>query len=216
MAVRIGEILEHTNENNWKWVPSKENVADDATKYKNNCDFSSTGRWYKVPTFLYQNPLSWPKNSIKIITTDLGNEEVKECYLHCETTSLNIVEYTRFSGWKRLLRTLMYVFRFMKFFVLKWRKQNSPQVFSLDEKKAAAWYLYKQCQIESFPNEYAALTRAKNTQNTVDICKSSPLYTPSPYLDESGVIRIGGRVDAIENVSIDPAKGPLHHSPNCI
>ncbi|XP_053968619.1 uncharacterized protein LOC128870047 [Anastrepha ludens] len=34
VGVRIGEILESSSINNWRWVPSADNVADDATKLK--------------------------------------------------------------------------------------------------------------------------------------------------------------------------------------
>lgn len=36
VAVRVGEILEKTDEKEWRWISSRENVADEATKLKSS------------------------------------------------------------------------------------------------------------------------------------------------------------------------------------
>ena len=45
VAHRIGEIEELTDLCDWHWVPSKENVADDATRNTYSTDFSAKSRW---------------------------------------------------------------------------------------------------------------------------------------------------------------------------
>ncbi|XP_055910928.1 uncharacterized protein LOC129945299 [Eupeodes corollae] len=200
VAVRIGEILESSDASDWNWVCSKDNVADDASRYKSNYDFSSSGRWFTAPEFLYQNPFPPSEKFSEDLTSEKGNEEVKECFLHFEKPSASVLDFNRFSRWKSLLKTQIFIYRYVKLFVLKWRKPCRPSVFQLDEKEAAKILLYKQAQKDSFPIEYEALAIATSSGNEVNIGKTSPLYTLSPYLDENGLIRIAGRIDAIKNV----------------
>lgn len=55
VAQRVGEILENTDKSSWRWVPTLQNVADDATREtSNSTSFEPTDRWYKGPPFLRQ------------------------------------------------------------------------------------------------------------------------------------------------------------------
>ncbi|XP_062716588.1 uncharacterized protein LOC134292002 [Aedes albopictus] len=60
VALRVGEILSLTKANEWKYVPSKLNVIDDATKWKGNPDFTKEGVWFSGPKFLCQTESAWP------------------------------------------------------------------------------------------------------------------------------------------------------------
>lgn len=72
---RIGEILETTNVTQWKWVPTKSNPADFATKIcKPDGDM-----WLRGPEFLKSDQSAWPR------CPDLGDpnkEEVRYHLLH--------------------------------------------------------------------------------------------------------------------------------------
>lgn len=59
VAFRIGEILESTDANQWRWVPSEHNVADEATKSKEIQKLDSSSRWFKGPQFLYDEESTW-------------------------------------------------------------------------------------------------------------------------------------------------------------
>ncbi|GBP84844.1 hypothetical protein EVAR_69420_1 [Eumeta japonica] len=53
VAHRLAEIEETSSAKNWRWVPSKDNVADDATRDPPN-EFSSEHRWFKGEKLLFQ------------------------------------------------------------------------------------------------------------------------------------------------------------------
>lgn len=44
VAHRIGEILENSDQSMWRWLPGKENVSDDATKWENTPSFDASCR----------------------------------------------------------------------------------------------------------------------------------------------------------------------------
>lgn len=54
IACRVGEILETSNSEQWRWVSTLENPADLATRYKENhsCSEQLTGIWQNGPSFL--------------------------------------------------------------------------------------------------------------------------------------------------------------------
>ncbi|XP_044570162.1 uncharacterized protein LOC123257014 [Drosophila ananassae] len=49
---REAEILEPTEASQWRWIPSGENVADDATRPRKAVDLSIGSRWLSGPPFL--------------------------------------------------------------------------------------------------------------------------------------------------------------------
>lgn len=106
VAFRIGEILENSTINEWHWVDTKNNVADDATKWTKKPDLSSTSRWYKAPSFLYQHQENWifGKDKKKFST----EEEMRAVYLmaHIEMPNSQIIKATNCSNWHRLVRAM--------------------------------------------------------------------------------------------------------------
>lgn len=58
-GLRVREILDSTTRRDWRHVPTKLNVADDATKW-NDPTISSKDRWFHRPEF-FRMPISeWP------------------------------------------------------------------------------------------------------------------------------------------------------------
>ncbi|GBP48741.1 hypothetical protein EVAR_88202_1 [Eumeta japonica] len=59
VAHRIAAIEENSTLNEWRWVPTKQNVADDATRnVPRNLD-----RWYNGPEFLHESN-DWPTENL--------------------------------------------------------------------------------------------------------------------------------------------------------
>ncbi|CAG7720615.1 unnamed protein product [Allacma fusca] len=79
VAVRVGEILQSTSPNQWRWVPTKENVADDATRDDLPPDLSSHSRWINGPRFLSLDESHWPE------VTTFKRRELKEKDLELKT-----------------------------------------------------------------------------------------------------------------------------------
>lgn len=52
MVFRVAEILDSPHNIEWHWIPSEENVADEATRSKIIVDLSMSSRWFLGPEFL--------------------------------------------------------------------------------------------------------------------------------------------------------------------
>lgn len=59
--------------NEWRWIPTKLNIADDSTKDVLD-NFSENHRWFRGPDFLYEDPSKWPTED-KISLTTTGEEK---------------------------------------------------------------------------------------------------------------------------------------------
>ncbi|XP_062712397.1 uncharacterized protein LOC134289829 [Aedes albopictus] len=193
VAVRIGEILTTTDVREWRWVPSKLNTADLATKWGNTPDFSSDSAWLSGPSFLNQPEALWPRQTT-IITTC---EELRPNHTH--TTISPLLDVSRFSSWIRLQRTVAFVLRFID----NLRRKRSGSVSRVgilcqDELRQAEMTLWKVAQAEAYSEEMSILSE---TQGPPDgrhrlVSKSSTIYKCWPFIDEHGVLRQRGRIGA--------------------
>ena len=55
VAHRVGEICENTDPDAWRWVSSKDNPADLATRGARVGDLTPDSPWFKGPSFLAQD-----------------------------------------------------------------------------------------------------------------------------------------------------------------
>lgn len=60
VSLSISEILDTTDLQEWRWIPGKHNVADEATKWAKKPDISFESRWFKGPDFLLKPVSEWP------------------------------------------------------------------------------------------------------------------------------------------------------------
>lgn len=94
----------------WRKVPSRMNVADEATKWGSGPCFDEDSRWYKAPKFLNYPECSWPNEAIEKTT----EEELKVVSVHQLLPTESIIDFQGFSKWERLTNTLAFVLRFSK------------------------------------------------------------------------------------------------------
>ncbi|XP_065094987.1 uncharacterized protein LOC135716096 [Ochlerotatus camptorhynchus] len=82
VAYRIGEILSITNPEDWRWVGTKDNPADDLTKWGKGTEIKSGSRWFHGPDFLYHGVEEWPKQKRPKVPKSSGRECccITSCY----------------------------------------------------------------------------------------------------------------------------------------
>ncbi|XP_062714710.1 uncharacterized protein LOC134291225 [Aedes albopictus] len=194
VACRVGEILSETKVNEWRWVPSKLNIADEATKWGRGPCFDEESRWVQGPEFLSLPEEQWPQTTAQDISTD---EELRPSHLYHEAVS-PLINFERFSNWSRLLRAMAFVFHV--FAVYKARKTNTEvgQQPTHEDIKAAEIQILKIVQWSTYSDEMVIVTSNQHLpleqQRSLD--KTSSLYRLSPIVDENGVLRIDSRTGA--------------------
>ncbi|XP_055604679.1 uncharacterized protein LOC129752915 [Uranotaenia lowii] len=213
VSYRVGEILAKTSICEWHYVPSKQNVADDATKWGNGPNFSPNNRWFSGPEFLKQSEDHWPVNRKNY---PLPEDELRSVFLHHSEAPYSLIEVTRFPRWSRLLRATASFLRAVK----RFKKVIISGPFSSAELIEAETLLWKQTQLDVFPEEYHILQGLLKGTKSEGIPKSSALYIFSPFMDQSGVIRMDSRIGAAPSATAE-TKFPVilpknHHLTNLL
>ena len=117
VANRIKQIRENTELQQWQYVPTRENPADDASRCLNAERVDSGSRWFQGPLFLWPNEKDWPvKNSVDVEVHVDDPELKKEAKSYAAVTHEDITGYIegRISSWHRLKRIIALVLCFKK------------------------------------------------------------------------------------------------------
>ncbi|XP_036340310.1 uncharacterized protein LOC118749613 [Rhagoletis pomonella] len=77
VAHRIAEILDVSKPSDWRWVPTNQNVADEATRPNKTINLSPSSRWFTGPEFLYNNEQIWPKDADVADVAEDDEEEIR-------------------------------------------------------------------------------------------------------------------------------------------
>ncbi|XP_058816286.1 uncharacterized protein LOC131679563 [Topomyia yanbarensis] len=95
VGFRIGEILSSTKLTDWRWVPTRLNVADLVTKWGKGLEIHTNSPWVRGQQFLYDSVEKWPKRELPPANT---TEELRvHLMLHDEQVARAIVDANRFS-----------------------------------------------------------------------------------------------------------------------
>ncbi|XP_065089851.1 uncharacterized protein LOC135711035 [Ochlerotatus camptorhynchus] len=205
VAFRVSEILETSDVREWNWVPSKQNVADEGTKWKNNPDLSASSRWFSGPEFLWKPSDQWPTTNHRTGNT---TEELRpHLLLHAEVAN-PVIDLHRFSNWQKMLRCTAYVLRYvrnLKISVYQMERINGP--LQRRELSDAECYLFRTAQNAVYADEITILSRNRHTENPdSSIPRSSPLFHQCAFLDEHNILRVRGRTQACPLIARDAAQ----------
>ncbi|XP_053690797.1 uncharacterized protein LOC128739342 [Sabethes cyaneus] len=201
VAFRVSEILETSNIGDWKYVSSKENVADEATKWSRRPELGSKSRWIKGPVWLWNSNREWPEEPP---ISDATREELRATvYYHCFIPKLP-VDVMEFAKWRRLVRVFATVLRCVGNFrctITGMKRTYGP--LTSQELTQSSNLLIRSAQNDSFSQEIITLSGKQP-----NLSKSSALYKLNPFLDEHNVIRMQGRISACEYATMD-ARNPI-------
>ncbi|XP_062711919.1 uncharacterized protein LOC134283984 [Aedes albopictus] len=196
VAHRVSEILDLTTVDEWRWIPTRLNVADDATKWGKGPQIDESSRWFRAPDFLYYPPDTWPLQDTPVPSTV---EEIRPVHVHREVSKFRLIDFGRFSKWERMLRSIAYVHKFIS--VLRQRIEGESttkrlNLLSQDDLVKAEMIIWKQIQLDQYAVEIVKMRRNQqlppNQREHLD--RNSKLRQISPYLDEHGVVRMESRI----------------------
>lgn len=225
VAHRLAELEDLTKPCEWRWVPSKENPADDATRELPK-HFNADARWFVGPKFLYQPESEWPAKRFEKQNEDNTGEERKHATVTATTTCITdspLPDAERFSSWTRLLRTTARVFMFIDLCKKKlqrdstntaivkddvWKpykkKETKKQVFEKRPEEAKRWLPIepkhmKKAEIALLKKsqEETFIEEIRNLKKNLPLERSSKLKKIDVGLDEEGILRLNSRTSKI-------------------
>ena len=89
---RTQEIHDHTSSSQWRYIESKENLADEASRGMNARELQQS-RWILGPAFLWNKECKWPARNYEGLTFDAArhNPEVNKC-IAMATITLPVID----------------------------------------------------------------------------------------------------------------------------
>lgn len=239
VAHRLAEIEETTKKNEWRWLPSKDNVADDATRDTPD-HFDATHRWYQGPSFLKLPESQWPKEE-NVVKYDTGEEREKchSCQQEDNHNQDHLPKIERFSKWLRLIRTTARVLQFIDLCKIKrntvtatrkrtkkteakdpdWRIAKKPPLKQVKKVAPHDTRSYREIPVTYLTKAEQLWVRASQQQSfraEIERIKrgdapsnSDRLSHLSVYIDADGTVRLRGRVAAAQEIAEDTSNPPI-------
>ena len=180
----VCEIQDITSYLFWHHVASEDNPADILSRETGPEEMWHNSQWWNGPPWLEQSEDSWPHSNIVIEGTPLEQHEHNVCM----TNTSDIEEISRFSYLNRLKRVMTYCFHFIN----NARDPKGKKYGSLmvDETEEALLRCIRKTRELSCPDEL------KDLQGGRPIRKNSKLLALCPFLDQDGLVRVDGRLQA--------------------
>ena len=194
VANRVTDVREVSSPSSWRRVPGEENPADILSRGVTDPVTLSSTNWFTSASFLSKDEELWPNDEVG----DLDGEdpEIRQksvLFAMCVIDEPTGIDLNRFSNWLRLKRVVAWIYRFGSNCTTPKKTRKMDKALSLEELTTAEAHIVKEVQQEAFQDELRIIKGGKAVPHTN---KLSPLC---PFLDETGTLRVGGR---LKNVNI--------------
>ncbi|XP_076389571.1 uncharacterized protein LOC105662854 [Megachile rotundata] len=204
VANRVAQIQALTDKEKWSHVSSSENPADLISRGISPNKLESQQVWWSGPSWLQREAQHWPQLSVKL--DSIPDERKKSVVVAVSCSDIRQF-FNRYSEFKRLVRVIAYCLRFVN--NSRKHRKSEGKGLTVDELVGAQETLIRMAQKEMFSTEFNILNKGQ------DVLKQSPLKSLAPFIDEAGIIRVGGRLNnapiaySNKHPILLPAKHPL-------
>lgn len=187
VANRVGTILESTDISEWRHVPTSCNPADLASRGLDVSAPPQMDLWWNGPKFLKESKNEWPA----LFNHRHPTDDLPEIKINLVNTSKNMIQtlihFDRYSNLRILQRACAYILRFVLNCRNKPNKKNG--ILQPDELINSFETLVRLAQKDSFSTELATI------DNKGVLSPNNPLISLSPFIDDKGILRVGGRLN---------------------
>ncbi|XP_067305911.1 uncharacterized protein [Pseudorasbora parva] len=186
VANRIQRIKSTTDPAQWHFVRSEDNPADHASRGL-SAEQLVASNWFTGPDFLWEREL--PRGDVMVGEVYDDDPELRKGLVLCtkvrEKRTL-LDRLTKFSDWKRAVKAIALLKRHAK--QIKGTKDKVSGATSIEERQEAELFIIKLVQREAFSSEIRGIKQGK------EVKPKDKLNKLSPFVDEHGVLRVGGRL----------------------
>ena len=195
VANRVQIIKENSNVEQWKYISSKDNPADDVSRGLDATKVNKVTLWFNGPAFLWKPESEWTISA----EFQPPNEEDPEVRKEVTVNATGIKRYNildtleeRISCWVKMRRTLAYVKKFICRLREKIKRGNSSNntdqeytcVLNVTDIQDAEIIIIKLHQRRYFKGEINILIRMRNGEEAT-IQSSSKISNLDPFTDEN-------------------------------
>ncbi|XP_055842658.1 uncharacterized protein LOC129909610 [Episyrphus balteatus] len=198
VANRTAAILEVTPRSCWRHISSESNPADCASRGVIPSNLPNHPLWWTGPSWLCLEESAWPEQ--KFVTLQQENNDIlleqrlsPLQVLQTSAENFDVIDHiiSKTSSWFRMQRILAYVIRFIFNYLCeksKPKRQRRTSYLTLKEIHVAKTTIIKSVQLTSFSEDIRTLILKK------ELPLKSRLLKYAPFLDNKGLLRVGGRI----------------------
>ena len=203
VANRVQMIRDNSDIRQWRHVNGRDNPADDASRGLETRQSERVKRWFNGPDFLWQPSELWnSKAEDLMIVPDDSDPEVKQevkvnvTKLENNDSSILITLEKSVSTWTKMKRIIAWVLKYKKRLLLCSKNEiieDKCQQLSVDLIERGGLEIIKMVQKQYFTDEMKKLVKP-TTNDRSNLTKGNSLYKLDPFIDEKGIIHVGGRL----------------------
>lgn len=189
---RITRIRKSSDPCQWHYINTEQNPADHGTRPVAAENLKCTN-WFSGPAFLSRprQENDTPVDNFELIHPDQDQEIRPEVTVFSTKVSKGLLgtqRFERFSSWKSLVRAISTLIKRVR---CKVRVPDDEGVTEEESAQATA-VIIRATQQEVFSTEWEHLLKGDK------IPRQSPLVKLSPFLDQDGLLRVGGRTSSTD------------------
>ena len=193
VANRLSKIEEGSNSKQWRYVESKSNPADDASRGLSAKELSS--RWLRGPEFLWESEENWPKAPVSFPELPSEFSILKSKTIAAHQVALSSCSYefdkrfARCSSWSRLCKAVAWIMRWQ---ARVRTKRTTDGLLTVEELQSAEKAIVARVQHDvyfseiSYLNQFSEEVSAKREFKT-SLLRLKPIFS-------AGLLRVGGRL----------------------
>ncbi|XP_060868578.1 uncharacterized protein LOC132943558 [Metopolophium dirhodum] len=182
VANRTSQLQELTPPSIWRYVPTNDNPADCASRGLYPSEVLHHPLWWSGPRFLYQDHNTWPPTVINNDPDTTNSEERKTTLV--VTLHQTVIEdlLNKYSSLATIIHVVAYCSRIFT--------KSKPITIKLSphEQVDALQRIIRTVQGQSFSDEF-------DKTGNYSYANTSKLRKLSPFRDDHGIIRVGGRLN---------------------
>ncbi|XP_078040736.1 uncharacterized protein LOC144471982 [Augochlora pura] len=178
VANRVADIQERTDIKTWRHIRSIDNPADLLSRGPNVKNFMTNSLWRYGPSWLKLDEAFWPNSHFEMPEV-LPEVRKLTCLVSTVIEPLEFIN--KYSCIRRLTRIIAYCLRFVS-------RPRVTRRLSVEELQRAKEKIISLTQQQSFAQELHDLKTGSQLNS------KSKLLPLSPFIDERGILRVGGRL----------------------
>ena len=186
---RVTQILELIPADCWRHVVSEDNPADCASRGMFPSELLTHDLWWNGPSWLKLEPSQWPKKNVPSSLTPEEREELTSATCTLAVMEDSLIPLEKLSSFNQYKRITAWIIRFLQNCKARARAaQTKTGPLTVEELNLAANHWYSIIQRTHFSKEINVLTKGSQGIST-----SSKIYSLNSFVDNQGILRVGGR-----------------------
>ncbi|UYV84344.1 hypothetical protein LAZ67_X001901, partial [Cordylochernes scorpioides] len=180
---RVAEIQSCPQIRVWRYVPTRDNPADMASRGILGSDLKQTTIWWRGPTWLSAESTEWPK--MLPVFENQWQTELLSVHALSETPFLVAIGEMS-STFNEYIRKVAWILRFCH--NCRYSAERYQSHLTTAELRNAHRRILQAIQFQHFREEIRSLATLGSVKRT------SKIYGSTPFLDDQGILRVGGRL----------------------